>query len=331
MLIADSGNNRVVELVDRYEINPANGRTVGVVQYQDPPASGKFVSAMGVLYWHTPEELTGKDYRYNSIARTVQDIGGVRHNIVGFGFGNVEPGTASLGLDSTNQNIDRTSGFGGIVLYDGPNSIVVREFLRPQINANTFIAENPPGSGSFSYSWPPQNQPARTQKFVGLNAVTVRYVSFNGNLVLSLMVSDSTGVYELVQDTTQVSKPWVVRWMLPVEAYVGMRHPRGPGPFVLAGLAQNPRGFRPMYAKRLDSGEVLVVNGYTGRRMDDTEFQGEVVLVDGNFADLNTQVEDPGYDLSRLNLGFNRLSVKFELPPVQGVRGIVAPVFAHRQ
>jgi len=203
--------------------------------------------------------------------------------------------------------------------------------VRPAINANTFIAENPPGSGSYDYSWPQINQPARMQKLVGLNAVTVRYVSYNGNLVLSVMVADSTGVYELVQDTAQPTKPWVVRWMLPIEAYVGMRHPRGGAPFNLAGLGQNPNSFRPMFAQRLDSGEVLVVNGYIGKRRDNTEFQGEVILVDGSFADAGTQVEDPGYDLARPNIGFNRLSVKFELPPVQGVRGIVAPVFAHRQ
>ena len=86
-----------------------------------------------------------------------------------------------------------------------------------------------------------------------------------------------------------------------------------------------------MFARRLDSGEVLVVNGYVGRRWDNSEFEGEVVLLDGTFANGATQVEDPGYSLARPNIGFNRLSVKFEIPPVQGVRGIVAPVFAHRQ
>ena len=166
---------------------------------------------------------------------------------------------------------------------------------------------------------------------MGLSSATVRYVDVNGSPALSVMVADVTGVYELVQDTNQPGNPWVVRWMLPTEAYVGMRHPRGPGPFNTLGMGQNPRGFRAMYAKRLDSGEVLVVNGYSGRLINDSEFTGEIVLLDGTFADVNTQLEDPGYSLGRLNAGFNRLSVKFEVPPVQGARGIIAPVFAHRQ
>lgn len=331
MLVADSGNSRVVELIDRYEVNPATGRTVGIVQYQDPPASGNLVYGLGVLYWHTPEELTGKGYSYNSIARTVQLVGTQRHNIVALGFGNVEPGTASLGLDPTNQDVDRASGFGGVVLYDGPNSIVIREFQRPVILQNSFLGENPPGSGSFNYNLPIADQPTRIQKLVGIRSVSVRYVDWQGGLKLSVMVTDNTGVYELVQDTTQATKPWVVRWMLPVEAYVGMRHPRGATPYNLLGMSQNPARFRPTYASRLDSGEVLIVNGYSGQKLDGSQFQGEVILVDGTFADAATQVEDPGYSLNRANLGFNRLSVKFELPPVTGVRGIVSPVFAIRQ
>lgn len=329
MVIADSGNNRIVELVDRYVVDRATGRTGPAVKYEDPPGSGNFVTALGVLYWHTPEELTGKDYRYNSIARTIQDIGGQRHNVVGFGFGNVEPGTATLGLDNTNQNVDRNSGNGGVVLYDGPSSIVIREFERPAIQRNTFIIEDPNTAGQYDYLSPSADQAARMQKFVGLSSVTVRYVTVNNAVVLSVMVTDATGVYELVQDTAR--NVWVVRWMLPAEAFKGLRHPRGNGPYSTPGMGQNPKGFRPMYARRLDSGEVLVVNGYTGRRIDDTEFLGEVVLVDGSFASAGTQVEDPGYAMTRRNLGFNRLSVKFEVPPVQGVRGIVSPVFAHRQ
>jgi hypothetical protein len=41
--------------------------------------------------------------------------------------------------------------------------------------------------------------------------------------------------------------------------------------------------------------------------------------------------ETPGFDFNRPNLGFNRLSVQYELPPVQGIRGLVRPVSAVRQ
>jgi hypothetical protein len=83
-----------------------------------------------------------------------------------------------------------------------------------------------------------------------------------------------------------------------------------------------------MYARRLDSGDVLLVNGFVGRRFDGNPFNGEVVLLEGGFGGDDN---DPGFQIGRPNLGFNFLSVKYELPPVQGARDILAPVFAQRQ
>jgi hypothetical protein len=323
-LIADAGNFRVVELVDRYAVDPVTGRTGGVVEYLDPDntATGR-ERALGVLLWHTPEELSSKGYGYNSLARTSIQVGAQRRNVVAFGFSNVEPGRASFGLDSSAQQVDKTGGTGGVVLYDGATSIVITQFERPNVPANAYVVETNPGV--FEFASPAQ--PGGVQKFVGLRSVTLRYVDVNGGRQLGLMVTDATGVYELVEDLARPGT-FVVRWMLPAQAYTFMRRPRSGPPYDANDLRENPRGLRPMYARRLDSGEVLIVNGYTGTRFNGAIFNGEVILVDGSFGGT---LNDPGYDLNRPNLGFNSLSIKFELPPVQGVRELLGPVFAERQ
>lgn len=324
-LIADSGNSRAIELVDRYGFNPGTGSVTDVVPYVDD--AGNTQRAYGVLLWHSPEELSGRRYTYNSIDRVTLEVGGIRRTVVALGFGNIEPGPATVGLDSTGQNTDRASGYGGVVLYDGANTIVINEFIKPAIPANAFLAETAPGSGEFDFLIPTTPQQQQTQKIAGLRSVTLRYVDVGGNPRLSVMLSESTGVYEIIQDLVDPDV-WRTRWMLPRDAYVGMRRPRQAGPYTANQLRFNPRGFRPMHARRLDSGDVLVVNGYYGRDFINRGFSGEVVIVDGSFGGSGNQ---PGWDLSRPNIGFNALSVTFELPPVQGTRGIVNPVFAERQ
>jgi hypothetical protein len=116
--------------------------------------------------------------------------------------------------------------------------------------------------------------------------------------------------------------------MLPMEAYVGMRRPRAAGPYTVAQIGDNPLRFQPRYARRLDSGEVLIVNSFLGRLWNGSNFAGEVALFDGR---IGGSGDSPGYDVTRPNLGFNSLSVIYELPPVQGIRGITRPVYAERQ
>nr|MCU0317093.1 hypothetical protein [Fimbriimonadaceae bacterium] len=334
VVIADAGNNRVVELIDRYRLD-SSGRVLGIVEYQDRregAATGNFVPALGVALWHTPEELSGKGYSYNTLSRTRLQVGPTIREIYAFGFGNVEPGRATFGLDTVGGQRDVSSGFGGVVLYDGPNSTVINSFQLPGVPQNSFLGENPVGSGNFQFNLPVNNQSVRTVKISGLNSVTLRYVSVGGTPTLAVMIAMSSGIYELVEDTTETNPEWrwKVRWMLPREAFVGMRRPRTGVSFTVGQLQGNPQDFRPMYARRLDSGDVLVVNGFSGRRFGGTQnlYDGEVLLIDGIFGDSSGA---RGYLLGRANLGFDSLSVKFELPPVVGIRGIVNPVFAERQ
>jgi len=327
-VIADTGNNRAVEVIDRYAYDPNTGRTLGVVQYT---ANGSVERALGVLFWHSPEEISGRRYAYTSIGRVYRGTGINRRVAVALGFGNVEPGQVTFGLDGTGQQIDRNSGNGGVVIYDGTQTLVITEFSRPAITANAFLNLV---AGVYTFSSPAQ--PQRQQKITGLNSVTLRYVDDGAGPQLAVMITEASGVYELAQPNP-VAQPnvWAVRWMLPTEAYRGIRRPRDandkPGavaPLTANDLANNAVGFRPAYARRLDSNDVLIVNRYFGETFNRTAFNGEIFVVDGGFGGTGAQ---PGYDLNRYNIGFNSLSVKFELPPVQGIRGIANPQFAETE
>jgi hypothetical protein len=327
-LIADAGNSRVVQLIDRYELD-ANGRVQGVVRYRSAlDNENGLAPALGILWWHTPEEFSGKRYAYNSIGRTTVDtVAGVR-TAYAFGFGNVQPSKQTFGLDTnpvpTGDNGNR---FGGVVLYDGPLTKVISEFVVPSIPVNTLM-----GTAGANFAF---NLPARisqTIKVSGLQSVTVRYIDVGGTPVPTVMLSTDRGVYEVREFSTGPgTSEWRVIWMLPNEAYLFMRRPVGVfASYTPAQLGDNPAGFRAMHARRLDSGAVLVVNGYYGTKRDGSDFSGEILLVDGSVGN-PADPRLPSYDPNRPNLGFNSLSVQFELPPVQGIRGIVRPVFAERQ
>ncbi|HRF60416.1 MAG TPA: hypothetical protein PLH94_10965 [Fimbriimonadaceae bacterium] len=320
-VIADTGNFRLLELVDRYEVDPATGRIIGPVQYLDP-VSGANVKAFGVLVWHSPAELTGKQYAYNSISRTFAlDNNGNSRPIFAFGFGNFEPGRTSFGLDTPgNPQVDIASGLGGIVLLDpaGSTTELITQIEVPAIPVNAFYVDS---AGTFSSP----ARAARTQKIAGLSSVTIRYVDQNGTPALAVMFTDATGVYEVIDtNPNPTQSTWTVRWMLPNEAG---RVIRRNGAQVPSG-SQNAQFFRATFARRLDSGDVIVVNGYYGRTRNNLPFAGEVVLLDGDFGGANNE---PGFGLGKVNLGFNSLSVKFELPPVTGTRPLSVPVFADRK
>lgn len=340
-LIADTGNNRAIEVIDRYRV--VSGIIERPVYYADESGDfedggTRYAQGQGVLIWHTPSQFTGKSFAYSSLYRqVVADAGqpnGVR-TVFALGFNNVEPGRASVGLDSSGvDSRDNAMGFGGVILFDGPDAKVITEFEYPAILAGTFLGRVGTGYG---FNLPSADQPASTKKIAGLRSVTAKYVPNPfGVLVPAVMVTTQDGIYELYEELVAGEPVWRVRWMLPREAYVGMRRPQGTGPFPVSQLSGNPADFRPMYARRLDSDDVLIVNGYGGTYIGGTAanpFNGEVALIDGRFLNVAgfTQFNEPGYGLARRNLGFNSLSVTFELPPVQGIRGIVRPVFAERQ
>jgi hypothetical protein len=328
-LIADAGNNRVVQLIDRYMLD-GNGRVTGVVRYRDRTDSedgADMTPALGILWWHSPEEFTGKRYAYNSIGRTTVDVGGTARTAYALGFSNIQPSQRTFGLD-TNPNAagDNPGGYGGAIIYDGPQTKVINEFVVPASPANVLMGT---AGANFAFNLPART--AQTYKVSGLTSVTVRYNDFGSGPILTVMLSTDRGVFELVENTSGPTPFWEVVWMLPIETYEFMRRPVGVfASYTLGQLGDNPEGFRPMHARRLDSGDVLIVNGYVGTKKDTSNFGGEVLIVDGSIGN-PADPRIPSFSVNRQNFGFNALSVKFELPPVQGIRGIFRPVFAERQ
>lgn len=319
--IADTGNRRLVEIIDRYRLNPVTRVNEGVI------TDGNGQKALGVLYWQTPASLSGKRFFYNSVARVfVSDVAHGDHYLYAAGIGGTLPTRTDTGLDTPAAASVRQSdgGNGGIVIFDGSESTVINEVNVPAIAANTFWDWT---TNSFNSA----ARPATKKALGGLSSVTMRNVidPVLGS-VTAIMFTDATGVYEIMP--SNVAGQYQVRWMLPREAYKVLRRTGAPGgqPWLGVPSTQNPVDFRPTYARRLDSGEVLVVNNYSGRRLANTEFLGEVIQLDG---DVDTTNDNTlfGFGFGKTNLGFRSLSVRFELPPVQGARGLVLPVFADRR
>lgn len=328
VLIADAGNYRAIELIDRYKVD-ANGQVTSIVQYADANADGGYQTAYGVLLWHSPEELSGRRYAYNSIARTFLDDGNPatpRVQAIAFGFSNLEPGRGSVGLDSATPDQSRATGYGGVIIYANGQTSVINDFLMPGIAANTFLGPN--GGGGFEFNTPAVNQPAQRRGIAGLKSITLRATSVGGQERLAVMFTDTSGVYELVQDIVDPTQ-WSVNWMLPREAYVGMRRPTGGPVYSTADLGLNPSSFAPTFAQRLDNNDILIVNSFVGayRNPASGAFNGEVVIVNGTPGGAS----GPYYDPLAQNLGFSDLIVKFAVPPMQGARGLIRPVFAARQ
>lgn len=342
-LIADTGNQRVIEIVDRYEFDASRGVVGAVIRYDDPTSDAPPVTiagqprrlepALGLLRWQIRSELTRKQYSYNSIDRQwVTDASGTRPVYL-FGFGNVEPSRSSFGLSDQPGRTDNQVGAGGAVLYDPATgaSDVLTEYSVPAIPNSVFWNDL---TANFGVA-PERNRYLNggVRKISGLRSATLSYAGGS----LAVMITDSNGVFELVPS----GGAWQVRWMLPREAYLVMRRTRGGGSGPVLPTTKNPMGFLPNYARRLNSGEVLVVNGYVGEHRAASlphvpafgispgdPFGGEVVILDGS---INSNPSIRGFDWNKPNLGFDSFYVNFELPPVSGTRGLQGPVFAEKR
>lgn len=316
-VIADSGNKRLVELIDRYEADPVTRRVIGPI---DLSPNNR---AIGVLYWHSPSAFSGKNFVYTSIARVWNEV--TQRYVFAAGIGGTLPTKVDTGLDAPGGGAkprETSSGNGGIIIFDGPNSTIVNEIIVPAIGQDVFWNDS---TGTFNSA--PR---AERRRHIGnVSSVTMRMV-YNAGPQLSIMFTDEGGAWEIVPSGAD----WRVAWMMPREAYRVIRRQGAPPgqPWLGSPIGSNAE-LRPAYARRLDSGEVLLVNSFQGLRRDLQPYLGEVLQVDGEI-DANPQNTDntaPGFSFGKINLGFRSTSVVFELPPVQGTRGIVIPIFADRR
>lgn len=328
-VIADGGNHRIVEVVDRYVLDPVTGRVGELVTNVDGEP------ALGLLLRHSPSNLSGSRYEYNSLSRIPYfDDNDLPRYVLVAGVGNLMSTRAGAGLDAGASGDEVAgTGNGAIIVFDGstadyrfePESVV------SSVTMPAFTTELWDGA-----AWVVASAPIREKRLSGLNSVSVRTVAGGSGLALAVMFTDSTGAYEVVEN----NGAWDVRWMLPrvINATVGadtrtfrvysaMRR-NGTDPSL-----ENPRDFVPAYARRLTSGDVIIANAYVGSypRVLTTDpwppFSGEVIQVIGDV----TGVQDYGFGWNKRNFGFESLSIRFKLPPIQGARGLVAPTFADRR
>lgn len=326
-LVADQGNNRLIEVVDRFEEDQNTGNLISRI-------------SEGTLFWHSPSAISGKGYAYNSLTRLQVGTG---HFVVVAGVGGKAPSRIDSGdpeLSSTaigdqNPNDTHTSntGNGGVVIFDSllPGGYrVFNRFNTPAVDHTRiwdFNAATP--------NWSVNNAldiPGQTRVMNNLQSVTASVVppqTAGGPPQLAIMIADGTGVYEVVANAID---PTVLdtRWMLPNWAFRAMRRTGG------IPTGDNPLGFFPTYARRLDSDNVTIVNGFSGKTLYFAKnYTGEVLQVDGRI-DPVTGLQLPnynsqGFSVNSVNLGFNTRSIKLHFGPIEGSRGLVLPVFADRR
>lgn len=318
-VVADSGNHRLIELVDRYTYNPTTQNIGTSITIGGVPQ-------LGVLYWHSPPVVSSKSYNYNSITRAVVPTGNFDANnnpitryVYVAGVSSVLPTQVGTGtqLPGPTTPLDSTGGGGGIVIFDPaqPSPVVFNQITLPAVQANQLWVENPlSGNGSFSSA----ATNGSTHTLTNVSAVTCFVTGGAAAPAIQIMISDGTGVYEVTY-TPNVSGPppnvLPVGWMLSNQIYRVMQRDVNNNP-----LPTNAEGLQAAYARRLSADEVVVVNGYFGVTRGNQPFNGEVVQLDASTFNLNS-----------LNFGFGSGSITFKLSSVQGTRNILLPTFGDRR
>ena len=328
-IVADQGNNRLIEVVDRFEEDSVTGNIISRV-------------SEGTLLWHSPPAISGKGYSYNSLTRIqtgsgkfiiVAGIGGKAPSRIDSG----EPNLSSTLIGDQNPNDLKSSstGNGGIVIFDSNlqgGYRVFNQFNTPGVD-HTRIWDFNAGPQNWSLNATMDVAP-RAHFMSNLQSVTASLVPPTvpgGPPQLALMIADATGVYEVVTNSVD---PITLdtRWMLPNWAFRTTRRVGAGG----APTSSNPIGFFPTYARRLDEDNIMIVNGFTGKTIDlSTDYSGEVLQLDGRIDPViglqPTGYISQGFTVNAVGLGFSTRSIKLRFGPVEGSRGLFLPVFADRR
>jgi hypothetical protein len=274
--ITDAGNARVVDIVDRYVVDPQTYTVGAPVQHPD------LGPMLGVLYWMTPSQRLERNYRYVS-AQRFEYWDGTQTRI---GFATLVQNTAASAFEATGMGdpLDpRTPEAGMITLQLIVNgrdqTIYIRRMTLPDRRDVPILAP------------------------VAIDTAK-RSARGGDEAGLYLLVTTSTGVYELQVPTTgTVGDTLPVTWMLTNEAYTNAVRRRIGGNDLADdgdGNLLRPILFKPRQARYLPNGNVLIVNGYNGTtlvRSDNSvverEFPGEVFELDANA--YNPQGDDLGF------------------------------------
>jgi hypothetical protein len=297
--ITDAGNARVVDIVDRYVVDPQTYTVGAPVQHPD------LGPMLGVLYWMTPSQRLERNYRYVS-AQRFEYWDGSQTRI---GFATLVQNTAASAFEATGMGdpLDpRTPEAGMITLQLIVNgrdqTIYIRRMRLPD--------------GRIPILAPVAIDTAK------------KSASGRDDAGLYLLVTTSTGVYELqVPLTGTVGDTLPVTWMLTNEAYTNhIRRRLGGNDLADDGNGNllRPILFKPRQARYLPNGNVLIVNGYngttlvrSGNSVVEREFPGEVFELDAN----------------AYNLGFSNASIVWstlDRPELSGSSQLRKPSSADR-
>jgi hypothetical protein len=326
-LIADTGNKRLVEVIDRFYYDPTTG-LIG------QPVTVGTVPQVGVLLWHSPATASGRNYSYSSISRVKVPDASTGHYVYVCGIGGTLPTRVGNGLDvpTPASTVDAKDGSGGIVIYDPTNQsgVVTIDSISWSDYSNlsfwdpvTQVFDNLAQTGTAASALAYKRRQGGTYHFSNLNSVTAKTVS-DGSAVpkIAIMVCDATGVYEGLYDPTAPTTTTLgVDWMMPNEVFRNIQQGTN-GSNQAYPTSNNAQDLRALFARRLDSGEVLIVNGYYGLLQDGvTPFTGEVMQVSGTTS------------FTQANLGFNSGSITLDLRTAGSTafRGLLMPVFADRR
>ncbi|MFN3689314.1 MAG: hypothetical protein ACK4UU_00130, partial [Fimbriimonadales bacterium] len=259
--ITDAGNARVVDIVDRYVADP-NTFTVGA-----PVQHPQLGAMLGVLYWMTPAQRLERAYRYVSAQRFEYWDGRATR----IGFATLVQNAAVSAFEAANAS--------------GPTP---QEPLTPEAGMITIqLIVN--GQDQTLYIRRMRLPDGRIVPILAPVSIDTakRSASGQGNAGLYLLVTTSTGIYELQVPTTgTIGDTLDVSWMLTNEVYTNSIRRRLSG----NDLAEDGNGnllrpilFKPRQARYLDNGNLLIVNGYTGTTLvrsgnaiETREFPGEV-------------------------------------------------------
>jgi hypothetical protein len=191
-LIADTGNRRLIEIVDRYAAD-ANTFEVG-----GPVVDSQNVKQLGVLYWHSPENLSGKDWQYTAIKRFQVGIDGSGNAqfVYVAAIGQMLPTEVNTGITPPTGTDPRESGGnGGLVIFDSvtpAGNQVVQEIDIDGVK----------------------------KSLIGINSVSVRPIALNNGVVdYAIMFTDATGIYEV----RRAGNIWSTFWRMSNEAYRAVR------------------------------------------------------------------------------------------------------------
>jgi hypothetical protein len=335
-VIADTGNNRLLELVDRYVADQATHQIKSVVTLPetviqpDGSAVPHQVPQLGVLIWHSPAADSGRGFSYNSISRIhIPALGANADRYVYVaGIGN-----GSITLNGQPNASPGNNGNGGVVVFD-PAAVTYGTVFNgytqlPDLTSTNFFdfSNNTWDTNTLLNRTNQTEKPVNGSSYVqypfsNVSSVTSRIVQAGTKTEIAIMVAESDGVFEVLYDPTAAAtlpgegNYLPIQWMLPNLAYRALRQDATTG----LPTTTNPAALRATYARRLDNNDVLIVNGFAGTLLSGKAFDGEIIELSGSTYSPNLQ-----------NLGFKDASIRFVLGPIQGARQLVLPTFADRR